>query len=247
MSKKWLPWITPFAKSRKMAEKGVSEGFPPPSAHQHRLDSTDGMSMIYSLIIACLLIWPTSVLILFFSQVLLYSCKWQYNIYMFLIYNKNILCWKEYLLHLLIWGMSRGGGQAGELLMMIFINHGRPWPFVEGGDEFRHGGTCGHSSIMVMGCGHSLMMVVASHSHWSILVVGPHWWWWLVLVAICQSCWWALWMSVGAHCHLLILVVGPDGQSLMVMVGTHCVSWTLWGESGSDMWHHVCHLTDMFT
>ena len=53
---------------------------------------------------------------------------------------------------------SRGGGQAEDTSM---------WPFVVG--------TCGCSSVVVMGHGRSSMVVVGCHSHLSILVVvGPH-------------------------------------------------------------------------
>ena len=86
--------------------------------------------------------------------------------------STRILYWKEYLLHLLIWGMSRGGEQAGELSMMILAIHQLWVPMT-----ICCGGTCGHSSIVVMACGHLLMMVVASCSHWLILVVGPCRWW----------------------------------------------------------------------
>ena len=63
-----------------------------------------------------------------------------------------------------------------------------------------------------------------SHGHSSILVVGP--------------------MDISEpSLSLSILEVGAHGQS-MVVVGAHCV---LWGceERGSDMWHRVCHVTQL--
>ena len=83
-------------------------------------------------------------------------------------------------------------------------------------------------------------------------------WLWVVM-AVHQSWWWALvdgvdgllWQfidtvdAIGPHCCLSIVEVGPHGQLSMVVVGAHHVSWWLWEERGSNVWHCVCHLTPL--
>ena len=58
--------------------------------------------------------------------------------YMFLIYEKNSLYWKEYLLHL----RGMGGGAAGKRagvedrwgIINVAVRGGHLWPFIGGGN-----------------------------------------------------------------------------------------------------------------
>jgi len=79
--------------------------------------------------------------------------------------------------------------------------------------------------------------LVAIHQRWgwslvavcgclSIMVVGPCGQWAIVDGGVGR-----LWTFVGGHRCSSIVVVDPRSQSLMVVVGTHCVSWGLPEES----------------
>ena len=132
---------------------------------------------------------------------------------------------------------------------------GHPWLFVVVG-------TCGRSSIVVMGprssivvvgsCSYSSIMVVGSRSRSSILVAGICRWWGWALVAACRSLWWAPWMLVGARRRPSIMVVGSRSPSevvgghhcrvSMVVLGTRGRWWAVVAVSRSSWWVLVANV-----
>ena len=132
---------------------------------------------------------------------------------------------------------------------------GHPWPFVVVG-------TCGRSSIVVMGprssivvvgsCSYSSIMVVGSRSRSSILVAGICRWWGWALVAACRSLWWAPWTLVGARRRPSIMVVGSRSPSevvgghhrraSMVVLGTRGRWWAVVAVSRSSWWVLVANV-----
>ena len=106
------------------------------------------------------------------------------------------------------WPFVKGGANGS----MAICHGGHSWPFIDGGDgpllPFVNCG-CGWSWLFIdPGGGHLSMVLMGSRGRLSILVMGT--------VDI-----------IGHDRSLSILEVGPHGQSWMVVVGAHCVSWQL--------------------